>query len=337
MSSVMRNFCCTDWTGKGPPTSARNPGGGAFGFIGGAVVQPATVNRTVDQTLTTAPFQMMIPASIIGTHFSVIGFAHPNPLFDVLDIAVNIDNEQGTMMANGGPGSLEWCPLAVGPAAGACAAPLSATGGTMSLPVNGRISVTAGINQYGGAMGWLGDGLTGVINARNAAGAAATLFTARPFGVPWTVNGNGTTSLGIIARGNNPGDDVFYTTSQHSQFTGTPQENPAFVSIAPGTGAVTGHIWTTGMVTVSVSAGTQSPPFQAVTMTGSDTRETTGPNKGSGNLTLVAGSLFQNYTNGSSNVRGTPLSITVPEPVTGLAVAAGAIVLLLVGASRRRG
>jgi hypothetical protein len=337
MSSVLNNFCCTDWTGKDAPTSAPNPGGGAFGILGGAIVQPATVNRTVDQTLSTAPFNMMIPANLIGAHGSLVGFAHPNPLWDVLNIAIDVTNKSGTMSAGGGPGTFEFCPLGVGPAPGACAAPLSATGGPSSLPVHGRISVTAGINQYGGAMGWLGDGLTGTNSVRNAAGAAATLFTFRHFAAAFSVFGDGTTSMGIIKVATNNLPETFYTTSQHSLFTGTPEENPAFVSVANGPGAVTGHIWTTGMVTASITAGGNVPPFQAVTMTGSDTRETTGPNIGSGNLTLVSGGLYQDYSLGVPTVRGTTILMTVPEPVAGLAVAAGAIALLLAGGSRRRG
>ena len=338
MSSVLRNFCCTDWTGNGPPTSAPNPGGGAFGFLGGQVAQPATVNRTVDQTLVTAPFKVVIPTSRIGVipPLSVVGFNHPNPLFDLLDLRVDVRNKQGTMVAGGGPGSFEFCPLAVGPGVAACAAPLSATGGPMSLPIHGRISVTAGINQYGGAMGWLGDGLTGVINSRNAAGGAATLFTAMHFAAPFSVVGDGTTPSGIIKTGPNDGPDTYYTTSQHSQFAGTPAENPAFVSVVSGAGGATGHVWTTGMVTASITAG-NSPPFQAITLTGSDTRATTGPNIGSGNLTLVSANLYQDHDQGVPQVRGNSVMMTVPEPGTGLAVAAGAIALLLAGASRRRG
>ncbi len=238
---------------------------------------------------------MVIPASRIGTQFSVTGFIHPNPLFDTLTLAVDIENKQGTMMANGGPGSFEFCPQAVGPAAGACAAPLSATGGTMSLPVHGRISVTAGINQYGGAMGWLGSGLTGVVTRRNAAGAAATLFSAANFLAPFSVIGDATTPSGIIAlQVASALLNFVYTTSMHTAFPGTPMENPAFVSSSSAPGAATAHIWTTGMVTASITAGDQ-PPFQAITLTGSDNRATTGPNKGSGNLTLVSGSLYQNY------------------------------------------
>jgi len=335
MSTVLRNFCCNDWTDKDHPTSpANNPGGGAFGFIGGQVVQGATVSRTVDQTLSTPPFEMVIPASRIGTHFSVIGFVHPNPLFDTLDLAVDIENKSGTMMANGGPGTFDFCPMAIGPGPGACAAPLSATGGTMSVPAHGRLSVTAGINQYGGAMGWLGSGLTGVVNRRNA---AATIFSAAHFAAPFSVIGDATTPSGIIAlKVANAGDAFVYTTSMHTAFTGTPMQNPAFVSTVSAPGAATAHPWTTGMVTASVTAG-NVPPFQAITLTGSDNRVTTGPNKGSGNLTLVSGNLYQNYSQGTPQVRGSSIAITLPEPGMSLAVAAGAIALLLAGGSRRRG
>ena len=50
MSSAMRNFCCTDWIdASATPTPAPNPGGGAFGLIGGVARQGALVSRTVGQ------------------------------------------------------------------------------------------------------------------------------------------------------------------------------------------------------------------------------------------------------------------------------------------------
>lgn len=338
MHTELRNFCCTDWTDRtATPTPAPNPGGGAFAFIGGVARQGATVARTVDQTLTTAPFDVAVPASRVGVHFAVTGFPHPNPLFDALTLGVSIDNDAGVLSAGGGPGSFEWCPDAVGPAALACAAPLSATGGVSSLPFHGRIAVTAGPNQFGGAMGWLGSGLVGVINSRNAAGAAATLFTARNFVVPFDIIGDNAgpanptgTPAGIIARGTQMELDSFYATSLHWQ---DPSAVP--LSVATGSGAASGHVWTTGMVTVSITAG-NVPPFQAVTITGSDNRATTGPNIGSGNLTIVSGNLYQDLGLSIPQVRGTTLRMNLPEPTTGMTVAAGGLALMLIGVTRRR-
>lgn len=335
--TVLRNYCCDDWTGNGPPTSAANPGGGAFGFKGGQIVQPATVARTVDQDLAGgAPFAMTIPPSRIGTQFSVIGFNHPNPLFDILDLSVDMTNLQGAMAANAGPGDFEFCPLAVGPGAAACAFPGAATGGPMSLAVHGRFDVTAGVNQFGGAMGWLGAGLVGVIDVRDAPGAAAVTFSSVFFAAPFSVVGDGTTSAGIVAMQEAPtAPNIIYTTSMHGDFTGTPMQNPAWVSTVMGSGAATGHIWTTGTVIASITTG-NSPPFQAVTLTGSDNRVTTGPDIGSGNLTLVSGNLYQGYVSAVPQVRGNSIQMTLPEPGTGLAVAAGAFVLVLTGLARRR-
>ncbi len=338
MHSELRNFCCTDWTDRtATPTPVPNPGGGAFGFIGGVVRQGATTARTVDQTLATAPFDVAIPANRIGTNFLVAGFPHPNPLFDVLTLGVSIDNVAGVLSAGGGPGTFEWCPDAVGPAALACAAPLSATGGVSSLPFHGRIAVTAGPNQFGGAMGWLGSGLTGVINARNAPGASATLFTARNFAVPFDVIGNNVgpanptgTPANIIARGTQMEADTFYATSMHYA---DPSAVP--LSTVVGLGYASGHVWTTGMVTVSITAG-NVPSFQAVTITGSDNRATTGPNVGSGNLTIVSGNLYQDLSQAIPQVRGTTLRMNLPEPTAGLSIAAGGLLLMAVGATRGR-
>jgi hypothetical protein len=337
MSSVIRNYCCDDWTDKDHPTTPiPNPGGGAFGFKGGQIIQDATVNRTVDQNLLGAvPFDVAFPQSIVGTTFGVAGFPHPNPLFDVLTLDVEIQNEAATLSAGGGPGAMEFCPFDVGPAASACPNPALAVSGPSGTFFHGRIAITpdpAG-SQFGGAMSWLGGGLNGVINSRNAPGAAATEFTAAHFAAPFSVIGKGTTSLGLMGFGPIPGDGTVYSTSMHYTMA-TP---PTPIRIDVGDGRASGHIWTTGMVTVSQTAGNNVPPFQAVTLTGSDTRETTGPDAGSGGLTLVSGNLYADFDAPRSQTRGTVIEMQLPEPTLGLSVAAGAICLVLAGVSRKRG
>ncbi len=323
MHVVMRNFCCTDWTDRTASPPANNPGGGAFGFLGGQATQKPNVSLTVDQNLAAAPFAVSFPQSAIGVHFLVASFMHPNNLLDTLTLGVDIDNPSAVMSAQNGPGSFEFCPDAVGPAPNACAAPVFATGGTMSRAFHGRIAVEAGPNQFGGAMGWLGPGLVGVIQQHNA---AYTQFTQNNFNVPFSVVGGGTTSMGLLARA--VSSTLVDTIWPSSAMAVTPTFNTQQIG-------ATGHPWTTGMVTASITQ-LGVPPFQQVAVTGGDTRNTTGPDIGSGNLTLVTASLYQDFVTGRGTPRATTMSIEMPEPAMVFSVAAGALALALVGASRRR-
>jgi hypothetical protein len=202
------------------------------------------------------------------------GLPHPSPLFDSLPLAFNGFNELGVMEVGGDRGAFTFRPESVGPAVGACTAPLSATCGVSSLSYHGRISVTPtpGAGQFGGSMGMRGSGATGVINANNNQGAGATPDRA------------------------------------------------------------TGHMWMADMVTASITAG-NVPPFQAITMTGSHSRITTGPDAGSGNLALVTSVLTQNLSMGATQVRSTVMSINLPEPGRALGIGAGALALILVDVS----
>ncbi len=333
MHTELRNFCCTDWIAR--ESGAPNPGGGAFGFVGGVVSQLATVGRTVEQTLSTPPFDLSIPPSRVGTHFAVTGFVHPNPLFDTLSLAVSIDNAPGVFVAGGGPGAFEYCPAAQSPFPLGCAMTWPSTPGPAGFPLHGRIVVTPGPNQFGGAMGWLGSGLTGMINARNAPGSAATRFTVRNFNVPFSIIGVSTapgatqpTAAGVLAFADVPDGSTWYATSMHHT-----HPSPVPLSSSWGVGRATGHVWTTGMVTVSVTGGAV-PGFMAVTMTGSDVRATAGPQIGHGNLTLVSANLYQHHQTGLAQARGTTLRIHVPEPATAASVVVGAGALVLMGLRR---
>lgn len=329
MSAVFRNFCCTDWTGRTDVPPKPSPGGGAPLLKGGFIREPATVARTVVQNTAGAfPFQLTLPANRIATTTMAVGLPHPNPLFDRLTLAFDGHNEQGVFAANGGPGSFTFCPESVGPAVGACAAPLSATGGPSNLPYHGRIQVTAGANKFGGAMRMLGAGTGGVIRARNAAGAAATKFTNIFFNLPFSVIGGGNIA-NPIAVGAITGMQTFFNTVGR-----LPAAQIGLPLVTPG--RATGHMWTTGMVTASITA-MNVPPFQAVTLTGMDSRiAAAGPNIGNGNVTLVSGNLYQNLGTGVPQVRGNRISMNLPEPAAAMGVGAGALILVLAGAARKR-
>jgi len=330
ISSVFRNFCCTDWTDKDDPTSpVPNPGGGAPAFLGGWVIQPGLTSRTVEQTLvgSTGPFQLTIPvgriSAMTGPNFVP---AHPNPLFDSITLSFDGANELGVMQGGGGPGDMVFCPEAVGPqpfSVSPCTVPGDATG---VLPYNGRIRVTPtpGGNQFGGSMAMLGSGSVGVLNAHNAAG---TVWTELHFALPFSIVGNGS-AANPVEQGSIPGSNVFYSTPNKSL-------PPTGTLTTPG--GATGHMWTTGMVTVSITKQNNPlAPTQIVTLTGNDSRVLTGPDKGTGNVTFVSGNLYQNLTTGNPQVRGNILSINLPEPGMAMAIGAGALGLVLAGAGRKR-
>ncbi len=325
ISNQIRNFCCTDWTDRtATPTPAPNPGGGAFGIIGGFANQPGTVGRTVSQTLVSPPFDVAIPQSRLGAHFTLSSFMHPNALLDTLTILVSLDNPAGVMEEGGGPGSFEFCPDGVGPGPGACAAPAFATGGPNSLAFHGRVAVEQlNPNRFGGVMGWLGAGLVGTVWQHNS---AYTQWTKNEFNVLFSKIGNVTTPQNLLARGTQQSIiDSFWPSSAMAV---TPVMDT-------GHSGVTGHAWTTGRIQVSITQ-VGVPPFQAVTITGSDTRETTGPDIGTGNLSLVSAGLYQDFVTGRATPRANAIDMALPEPVTGFAVAAGALGFVLAGLSRRR-
>ena len=328
MHSVMKNFCCTDWTDK--DGGAPNPGGGLF-QAGRELDQQATVNRQVEQTLTSPPFALSLPAGIISQMQTILLPDHPAPSFKTLSQVADLGNQAATFMAGGGPGVFTFCPPNIGPGPGACTAPISAPS-----PYHGLIRVSAaGINQYGGAMGMMGFVRGFIYQCSGPSGLAdcdteATVFTNNNYSVPVAVIGNATTSLGIMARETGTLTDTIYSTPNWPTAA-----TPMIISVVNGAGAATGHAWTTGMVTVSATQFI-APPFQAVTLTGTDNRVTTGPGVGSGTLTLVGATLYQNLQNGTPTVRGTSVFMQLPEPATGISMAAGVLGLALVGFSRKR-
>ncbi len=335
--SALRHFCCTDWTDRtATPSPAPNPGGGALFLVGGVVTQPATVGRTLHQTLTTPPFALTIPPSRFGAHYSFSGLPHPHPLFDQLSIALSIENAAGVLYAGGGPGAFDFCPTNSSvPSSLACHFSPPWTPGALSF-AQGRIAVTPGPNQFGGAMGWLGSGLTGVIYGRNTPGPAATRFTAHRLAEPFSMIGTNAalsnpipTPEAFLAFAPYQVRKTYYSTSMHWL-------DPSAVPLSSDvwTGRATGHLWTTGMLTVTVSQAAL-PPFIAVTLTGSDARATTGPEIGSGELTLVSGVLVQDGS-GVTAIRGTSIHMRLPEPGAAIMVATGALALLRSGARRRR-
>jgi hypothetical protein len=333
MSSVFQQYCCDQWTNDdATPTPAPNPGGGAPLLRGGVIANGGTVAHTVNQVLGTAPYQLTIPTSRVGTTtMAPFPLPHPSPLFDSVVVSFSNFNEPGVFAAGGGPGEFEFCPESVGPAVGACGAPISATqpGG---LPYHGRISVTPtpGGNQFGGSMRLLGDigGLPGgaLINARNAPGGSATQWTSIFLKAPFSIIGAGSAANPVVKVPFNL-TQIYYSTSA--------KNSSAFLSSITTPGRATGHMWTTGMVTASITAQA-APPYQAVTMTGGDTRITTGPDAGSGNVTLVSANFYQNLGGGPVGVRGNTLSMDLPEPGMALGICVSALALIFGTASRRR-
>lgn len=337
MSSSLTNTCCTDWTGKA--TGAANPGGGLF-QAGRELIQGATVNRTVDQTLATAPFDIVLPAGIISQMQTILLPDHPAPNFKTLFQQNDLGNIAATLSAGGGPGVFTFCPPGNGPSVGACTDPISAT-----APYHGLIRVSApGTNQYGGAIGFLGFVRGFIYQCTGPSGGvdcdtAATIFTNNNYSVPVGVIGGATTSLGIMAIASDALTDTVYSTPNYptilSTATTNPTQVPGFLSFDNVTAVATGHAWTTGMVTVSATQF-QAPPFQAMTLTGTDSRVTSGPDAGKGSLTLVTTTLYQNLVSGVPTVRGSALTMNLPEPGLALAMGAGVLGLALVGCTRRR-
>jgi hypothetical protein len=336
MSSSLSNTCCTDWTDKAG--GAPNPGGGLFA-AGRELNQQATVNRTVQQTLATAPFDIVMPTGIISQVATVLIPDHPAPFLKTLSQMNDIRNMPATLSAGGGPGVFTFCPPANGPSVGACMDPISAT-----VPYHGLIRVSqAGTNQYGGSMGFLGFSRGHIYQCTGAGGGAdcdtaATQFTNNNFSVPLGVIGGATTSLGIMAIDDTLLTDTVFSNPNYINdpaWPSTPSVIPGFLSFGLTTAVATGHAWTTGMVTVSATQF-NAPPFQAMTMTGTDSRITSGPDAGSGSLTLVTTTLYQNLVSGSPTVRGSALTMNLPEPGIALAMGAGVLGLALVGVRRRR-
>ncbi len=325
ISSVFRQFCCTDWENRtATPTPEPNPGGGGPVLLGGVVNQPATVGRTISQAITgSAPFDLTIPAGLIGATTSAVGLPHPNPNFFSLTLMHSAFNEAAVLSEGGGPGQFEFCPEAVGPAVGACSGAGSATSGTQGFPYHGRIAVTPGANQFGGAMRMLGPGSVGLLNLQNTQG---TRWTSLFFAAPFSFIGGGSAANPVTRI------DVAGTQLRYS----TPAKMPAALlsSVMTPTAAF-GNMWTTGMLTVSQTQF-GVPPFQAVTVTGSDDRVTSGPNAGTGNITLVSPLLYNTLTGGRTLVRANVLSMNVPEPAALAGVGLGALALVLAGVSRSR-
>jgi hypothetical protein len=333
MSSELTNYCCTDWTNKGG--GAPNPGGGLFG-AGRELIQGATVNRTVQQTLATAPFDIVLPQSIIGLTQTFLLPDHPEPRFKTLFQEINFNNAAGTLSAGGGPGVFTFCPPMT---LGTCGSP-----GSPASPYHGRIRVSqAGTNQFGGAIGFLGYVRGYIYSCTGPSGGAdcdteATLFTNNNYSVPVNILGGATTASGIMAlsQASPPLQDTQYTTPNYidPQYT-TPQQAPGFLTYVLSPARSSGHAWTTGMVTASATQFV-APPFQAMTLTGTDSRVTTGPDAGSGSLTLVTTTLYQALTTGIPTVRGSTLTMNLPEPGMALAMGAGVLSLALMGYTRRR-
>ncbi len=334
MHSELRNFCCTDWMDRTATPSPAPNGGGAFGFIGGVVVQPrdGRPNRSADAL--DAPLRPVSACRSDRHAFQHHGLR--TSLIDRQTVAVSMDNRAAVLRAGGGPGALEFCPFGPSVPPLYCDAYWPSTPGPDTFDYHGRIAVTAGPNQFGGAMGWLGSGLTGVFNRRNGGPLTATRFDALYFARPLNMVGANTalgqsqpTADGAMAFAPFTGRTVYYSTSQH-------HANPSAVPLTTdsGTGRATAHVWTTGMVTVSATNGA-FPPWMAVTMTGSENRATTGPNIGSGKLSLVTSTLYQDYPPGLTSVRGTSLTLTVPEPDLAIGVGLATLSLVWSGIGRR--
>jgi hypothetical protein len=242
----------------------------------------------------------------------------------------------GVLAPGGGPGTFNFCPLVGNTNNGPGPTPACPGLGFGSpTGVQGLVQYSAG-GGFGGTMAVLRDVTVVVAQRRNVAPTRyqydlETRMANWMIGVPMSSTFTNIANPGPLTQSPVFGPFTsIQTVGPIIQATGSP--------VLPSTS--TGFPWTTGMVRAAedscVGAGTCPTPFNPnpfvqFTVTGTDAR---GPD-GQGQLSLVAGGIFQNRDGLTTGNWGTlDLTLALPEPGTALGLASG--ILLLVGLARRR-
>ncbi|MEZ4331553.1 MAG: hypothetical protein R3F35_07350 [Myxococcota bacterium] len=216
-----------------------------------------------------------------------------------------------TFAAGSGPGSFSFCPRAGNAANPSCAAPALATGGR-----NGRISYTAGANQFGGTFDLFR--ITNGTVVRQVATAPLQFNHAPNFRSGLYIAGRPMSMTRTYPQ-QAPG---YVTQSPVQGPDGSIQTEGPIVGTAPSpiTQTATGFPFTTGMI---VHSRTVPAPAQTFTLSGSDAR-TPG---GFGDITLVAGATTQSAIGTEFPIMGI-ISVSVPEPARAIAIAFGALLVV---------
>lgn len=255
----------------------------------------------------------------------------------------------------GAGGDIDWCPPAAGSAGGNTNCVNFTTAGAGALPI--RIGVKPqSANAFGGTFQMLRNTFNAaswiLAQATGVSGTPA-LFSVQPrtSSFPWTPGAPnyqylqndivpGPVYSGFIVTQMTPTDPV--NTSMVSA-------SPMFVSPAPPDTFADGRAWgfrmTTGRVSGSDGAPdttpTSNPTFFFFATTGKDTTTVATPVGGTApttvrNLVLVGGAIAISGTGGNLFFRVNQLEMQLPEPSTGLGLAAGVLLLAgLVGWRRR--
>ena len=224
-----------------------------------------------------------------------------------------------TFVAGGGPGFLSFCPRAGNPVNPNCLIPASATGGR-----EGRITYSAGANQFGGTFSFIRKG-TGSVSRRVAT-------------APLQFNHVPNTQMGPSGPALPTSSTITIPQGPPGVVTQSPVLSPDGAILTPGpvvgtnpapiTVTRTGFPATTGMIVHSRTV----PDVRTFSMTGSDARTALG----FGNITLVAGATTQSSTTGGEYPWQMTHVYTVPEPTFYEMIAGGTLLLLIVSHARVR-
>jgi hypothetical protein len=259
-----------------------------------------------------SPRPLVVPAhafELQGSDFKAFPFVFQVAQF--VETYTTTQPRSETFTAGGGPGSFSFCPRPGNPANPSCALAAAATGGR-----NGRLTYTAGSNQFGGTFDLL----------RITNGSVSRLVATAPLQFNHAPNFR---SGYYIA-----GQPVSMTRTYPQQLPGEVTQSPVLgpdgsiqtagpvvgTAPAPVTQTATGFPFTTGMIVHSRTV----PSALTFTFTGSDAR-TAG---GFGDITLVAGATTQSAIGTEFPVMGI-IEVTVPEPSETLILGLGVLLLVI--------
>jgi len=259
-----------------------------------------------------SPRPLVVPAhafELQGTQFIAFPFVFQVAQF--VETFTTTQPRSETFAAGNGPGSFSFCPRPGNAANPSCAIPAAATGGR-----NGRLTYTAGGNQFGGTFDLLR--VTIGVVSRLVATAPLQFNHAPNFRSGYYIAGQPVSMTRTYPQ-NDPGE---VTQSPVLGPDGSIQTAGPVVGTAPApvTQTATGFPFTTGMIVHSRTV----PSALTFTFTGSDAR-TAG---GFGDITLVAGATTQSAIGTEFPVMGI-IELTVPEPSGTLILGLGVLLLVM--------
>ena len=292
-----------------------NLGGGAVPIItfplagggGGVTIQEGNGPPTQAVSQVWPGGTLTVPANVFDVDVKFTNntpTAPPSALYLYTNVQMN--NAAAQLKPGSGPGNVSYCLYAAGNP--------NCTGPGAGVGYNGLLQHVANTPNFGGTMTLLG----GLIDIR------LTITYGSP---------------GITIMNADPGNQSTVGNAFSNYFT-QPIQNTIMTPggtttiVTPGRGA--GLPWGTGMV-YAVATGQPFPYFPTISLSysGSDNRNTTGPNVGEGNITLVSATI--SAIPAQTFLWGHRLVLNVPEPGSTAMMAGGLGMLFVVARMRRNG